>query len=77
MALAAVITTGIEHIQLSGSGVELLHGHVGIVLMMHGIKHQHVCADDQQQCPDQCLHGACRGLRGFYCANSEDPGQGI
>lgn len=36
----------------------------GIMFMMHGIEHQHVSADDQQQCPDQRFHeiaNVCEG----------------
>lgn len=59
VALATVLGTLIQYIHLStilmirvitqGLGIAC----TGIMFMMHGIEHQHVSADDQQQCPDQ------------------------
>ena len=62
MALAAMLTATVQHILLSLTLLDLLVGNAFIVLVVHGIQHQHVSADDKQQCPDQSFHEGRRRI---------------
>ena len=54
VALAAMFTALIEHVLVSGLCLlGLCIAARCIMFMMHRIEHQHMSADDQQQCPDQ------------------------